>query len=80
LIRPLSGLPEGIIGFEVSGRVTAEDFRDMVLPAVEKAAWPRGALVAAGSCGDAIPYPLLRDEHDHSDDDQDRHVEEQLQK
>jgi hypothetical protein len=38
MIQQLTGLPGGIIGFEVTGRVTAEDFRDVVLPAVEKAA------------------------------------------
>jgi SpoIIAA-like len=38
MIEQLSGLPTGVIGFEVSGKVTAEDFRDVVLPAVEEAA------------------------------------------
>jgi hypothetical protein len=38
MIQQLSGLPGGVIGFEVSEKVTAEDFRDVVLPAVEKAA------------------------------------------
>ena len=38
MIKQLSGLPESVIGFEVTGTVTAEDFRDVVLPAVETAA------------------------------------------
>ena len=38
MIKELSGLPAGVIGFEVTSKVTAEDFRDVVLPAVEKAA------------------------------------------
>ena len=38
MIQQLSGLPAGVIGFEVTTRVTAEDFRDVVIPAIEKAA------------------------------------------
>jgi len=38
MIQQLSGLPGGIIGFEVTDKVRAEDFRDVVLPAVEEAA------------------------------------------
>ncbi len=38
MIQQLTGLPGGVIGFEVTGRITAEDFRDVVLPAIEKAA------------------------------------------
>ena len=38
MIKQLSELPAGVIGFEVTGTVTAEDFRDVVLPAVETAA------------------------------------------
>ena len=38
MIRLLNDLPSHVIGFEVSGKVTAEDFRDVVIPAVEKAA------------------------------------------
>ncbi len=37
-IKQLNGPPAGVIGFEVTGTVTAEDFRDLVLPAVETAA------------------------------------------
>jgi hypothetical protein len=38
VIKELSGLPPGVIGFEVTGKVQAEDFRDVVLPAFENAA------------------------------------------
>jgi SpoIIAA-like len=38
VITELSGLPEGVIGFEASGKLAAEDYRDVVLPAVERVA------------------------------------------
>jgi len=38
MIKELSDLPAGVIGFEASGRIRAEDYRDMVLPALERAA------------------------------------------
>src|SRR5271154_2085582 len=38
VIKELSDLPPGVIGFEVTGKVLAEDFRDVVLPAFERAA------------------------------------------
>ena len=38
MIKQLSGLPAGVIGVEVTGTVTAEDFRDVILPAVGTAA------------------------------------------
>jgi len=38
MISELSGLPSGVIGFEASGKIAAEDYRDVVLPAVEQAA------------------------------------------
>lgn len=38
MIKELSEVPPNVIGFEVSGKVQAEDFRDVVLPAFEKAA------------------------------------------
>ena len=31
-------MPAGVIGFEVSGTVRAEDYRDVVIPALERAA------------------------------------------
>jgi hypothetical protein len=38
VIEALSDLPTGVIGFEVAGTVNAEDYRDVVLPALERAA------------------------------------------
>jgi len=38
MIGKLDGLPEGVIGFEASGKIEAEDYRDVVLPALEEAA------------------------------------------
>ena len=38
MIKQLSGLPDGVIGFEVTDKVRAEDYRDVVIPAVEQAA------------------------------------------
>ena len=38
VIRELSDLPPGVIGFEVTGALRAEDYRDVVLPALERAA------------------------------------------
>jgi hypothetical protein len=38
MIKELSGLPDGVIGFETTGKVRAEDYREVVLPALERAA------------------------------------------
>ncbi len=38
MITELEGLPQGVIGFEASGKIAAEDYRDVVLPALEQAA------------------------------------------
>jgi len=38
MIKELSGLPDGVTGFETSGKLRAEDYRDVVLPALERAA------------------------------------------
>jgi hypothetical protein len=38
MMKELSDLPAGVIGFEASGRIRAEDYRDVVLPALERAA------------------------------------------
>jgi hypothetical protein len=38
MIKELEGLPSGVIGFEASGKLRAEDYRDVVLPALERAA------------------------------------------
>ena len=38
MITELTGLPAGVIGFEASGKLRAEDYRDVLLPAIEAAA------------------------------------------
>ncbi len=38
MITELDGLPQGVIGFEASGKIAAEDYRDVILPALEEAA------------------------------------------
>src|SRR3974390_1915213 len=38
MMKQLSDMPPGVIGFECSGKVRAEDYRDVVLPALELAA------------------------------------------
>jgi hypothetical protein len=38
MIRILDGLPDGVIGFEASGKLTTEDFTQVLAPAVEGAA------------------------------------------
>jgi hypothetical protein len=38
MIKELADLPPGVIGFEVSGTVHTGDYRDVILPAVQRAA------------------------------------------
>lgn len=38
MIKELSDLPAGVTGFEIAGKINAEDYRDVVLPAIERAA------------------------------------------
>jgi hypothetical protein len=38
MMKELSDLPAGVVGFEVAGELKAEDYRDVVLPALERAA------------------------------------------
>ncbi len=35
MIKELDDMPTGVLGFETSGRLEAEDYRDVLLPAVE---------------------------------------------
>jgi hypothetical protein len=37
MLDVLADLPANVIGFEVTGKLTAEDFRDIMLPALDKA-------------------------------------------
>lgn len=38
MIKQLTNMPAGVIGFEANGKLHAEDYRDVLLPAVEAAA------------------------------------------
>jgi hypothetical protein len=38
LIKELTDLPSGVIGLETAGKLHAEDYRDVLLPAIERAA------------------------------------------
>ena len=38
MIKELNDLPAGVLGFEVAGTLKAEDYRDVILPALERAA------------------------------------------
>src|SRR6188768_2677858 len=37
MIRVLTGMPEGVLGFEASGRLTADDYRQVLEPALAAA-------------------------------------------
>jgi hypothetical protein len=34
VFQPITGLPDGVIGFEASGRIEASDYRDVLMPAI----------------------------------------------
>ena len=38
MLNEIPDLPHGVIGYEVAGKLVAEDYRDILLPAIEKAA------------------------------------------
>jgi hypothetical protein len=61
MISALNGLPEGVIGFEASGKIAAEDYRDVVVPALEQAAKAGDVRFIVGTdSGDSL---VLADEH-----------------
>jgi hypothetical protein len=37
VIEPLAGMPQGTIGFRASGRVSGEEYRELLLPAMHAA-------------------------------------------
>ena len=37
MIKAMAGLPTGVLGFEISGELHSNDYRDVLLPAVEAA-------------------------------------------
>jgi len=53
MIKELDGMPAGVIGFEATGMLHAEDYRDVVLPALERAA-------AAGEVRFVVVIPEFR--------------------
>jgi hypothetical protein len=63
VITELSDLPAGVIGFETSGTLHAEDYRDVLLPAVERAA-ENGevrVVIVIGSFDGMTPSALWQD-------------------
>jgi hypothetical protein len=38
MIQAMTDLPAGVVGFETSGKIEAEDYRDVIIPALEHAA------------------------------------------
>jgi SpoIIAA-like len=38
VLNEMTDLPPGVIGYEVSGKLRTEDYRDILLPALQKAA------------------------------------------
>ena len=37
MFKAIEGLPEDVIGFEASGRIEADDYRNVLVPAIDKA-------------------------------------------
>ena len=56
MISKLDGLPAGVIGFEATGKIAAEDYRDVVLPALEQAA-KTGEIRFLSSCATSTASP-----------------------
>ena len=42
MIRALTGLPDGVIGFEAEGEIRAEDYKETLIPAIEAQIADRG--------------------------------------
>ena len=40
MIRVIDGLPDGVLGFEASGKLTADDYTRVLAPALERRAIP----------------------------------------
>ncbi len=53
MIKELSEMPAGVIGFEATGTLRAEDYRDVVPPALERAA-------AGGAVSFVVVIPEFR--------------------
>ena len=63
MLNPIADLPSGVIGFEASGKIEAEDYRDVLLPAIQKAAADGEVRIVMvlpefeGLSGGALPHP-----------------------
>ena len=42
MITMITGLPDGVVGFEANGKVEAADYRDTLVPAIDKAIQENG--------------------------------------
>jgi hypothetical protein len=62
-LSELSDLPAGVIGFETSGTLHAEDYRDVLLPAIERAAAAGEVrvVIVIGSFDGMTPSALWQD-------------------
>ena len=63
MITELSDLPAGVIGFETSGTLHAEDYRDVLLPAIERSAATGEVrvVIVIGSFDGMTPSALWQD-------------------
>jgi hypothetical protein len=73
MIKQLTDLPTPLVGFELSGTLHAEDYRDVLIPAIEKAASAGDVriVIAIDDFGGVTPAALWQDlkmgiEHLHS--------------
>lgn len=48
MLKPIDGLPEGTIGFRAEGKVEADDYRDVLDPAIEAAPAPVNLVYVLG--------------------------------
>ena len=46
MIQELTGLPDGVVGFEGSGKLEAADYRNTLIPAIERLIASKGAVRA----------------------------------
>jgi hypothetical protein len=54
MLTPIWGLPDKVIGFEASGRVTNDDYKERMIPALEKAIAESGPIRFLFVLGDAF--------------------------
>lgn len=54
MLTPIWGLPEGVVAFEASGRVTNADYKERLIPALEAAIAEHGPIRFLYVLGDAF--------------------------